>query len=441
MTILPTNQPASLSPEIAAIQSSDPYLPVHKPVLKVLGLGGGGCNAVNRMMELGLGGVEFIGANTDWQALQSCLAPVKIQLGPRITRGLGAGGKPEVGRAAAEESEQSIARALEGADMVFLTAGMGGGTGTGAIAVAARAARSVGAVTIAIVTTPFSFEMGRRQRNATAGLALLRPHTDTLIAIPNDRLLYVAPRNLPMEVAFRLADDVLRQAVQGVTELITEPGLINVDFAHIRRLMQLGGGALMSIGQGQGENKARQAVDQALHHPLLESVSLENAAGLIANFTGGGDLSLLEVSEVLTEIQQQISPQAEIVMGVNYDEVMENRAQVILVVTGLGATTLEEALSSAEASSRPAPQPAAQRVSPAQMASAGPEPAGEPPAVHQVRHVIPVQQAEPPAEPEDGAIPLPMEPPAQPVAHSPVYAVPNDLDVPAFLRRRVRLSN
>jgi cell division protein FtsZ len=451
MTILPISQPASEPAGMAAIQPADRYMPIHKPVLKVLGLGGGGCNAVNRMMELGLGGVEFIGANTDYQALQSCLAPVKIQLGPRVTRGLGAGGRPEVGRAAAEESEQNFARALEGADMVFLTAGMGGGTGTGAIAVAARAARSVGAVTIAIVTTPFSFEMGRRQRNATAGLALLRPHTDTLIAIPNDRLLFVAPRNLPMEVAFRLADDVLRQAVQGVTELITEPGLINVDFAHIRRLMQLGGGALMSIGQGQGENKARQAVDQALHHPLLESVSLENAAGLIANFTGGEDLSLLEVSEVLTEIQQQISPQAEIVMGVNYDEVMENRAQVILVVTGLGATTLEEALSSAESAARPAPRPAvppnaqanepyaAHIKPPANAPAIRPHPIESSPAKPEVRHVIPIPEGLP-AGPDEGAIPVPFEP-VQPVAHTPVYAVPNDLDVPAFLRRRVRLSN
>ena len=440
MTILPISQTASEATEMAATQSSDRYLPIHKPVLKVIGLGGGGCNAINRMMELGLGGVEFIGANTDYQALQSCLAPVKIQLGPRVTRGLGAGGKPEVGRAAAEESEQSIARALEGADMVFLTAGMGGGTGTGAIAVTARAARSVGAVTIAIVTTPFSFEMGRRQRNATAGLALLRPHTDTLIAIPNDRLLYVAPRNLPMEVAFRLADDVLRQAVQGVTELITEPGLINVDFAHVRRLMQLGGGALMSIGQGQGENKARQAVDQALHHPLLESVSLENAAGVIANFTGGSDLSLLEVSEVLTEIQGQISPQAEIVLGVNHDECMENRAQVILVVTGLGATTLEEALSSAETASRPAPRPAAQAAGPAQPAAAGSTTPEGTPAVREIRHLTPLQ-AEAPIDSPDGVISVPLEPPAPPTVHSPAYAVLNDLDVPAFLRRRVRLSN
>jgi cell division protein FtsZ len=440
MTILPMSDSTSEPIGIAAVQSSGPILPTYKPVLKVLGLGGGGCNAVNRMIELGLGGVQFIGANTDYQALQSCLAPVKIQLGPRVTRGLGAGGKPEVGRAAAEESEQSIAKSLEGADMVFLTAGMGGGTGTGAIAIAARAARSVGAVTIAIVTTPFSFERGRRQRNASTGLANLRPHTDTLIAIPNDRLLYVAPRNLPMEVAFRLADDVLRQAVQGVTELITEPGLINVDFAHIRRLMQLGGGALMSIGQGQGENKARQAFDQALHHPLLESVSLENAAGVIANFTGGSDLSLMEVSEVLTEVQKEINAQAEIVMGVTHDSCMENRAQVILVVTGLGATTLEEALTSAENAARPASAPAVQAsasgASP-NTAEAGPQEA----IVKREIHPAPPRPTETPVDAPKDSIPVQMEPPAPPAPHSPAFAMPNDLDVPAFLRRRVRMSN
>ena len=328
---------------MTANTSSTP-LPAHQPVLKVLGLGGGGCNAVNRMIDLGLSGMEFIAANTDYQALQTSLAPTKVQLGPRSTRGLGAGGLPEIGKAAAEESEAHLAEILAGADMVFLTAGMGGGTGTGSIPVAARVAHSVGAVTIAIVTTPFSFEMGRRQRNADQGLLQLRPYTDTMIAIRNDRLLEVAPRDLSIEVAFRLADDVLRQSVQGITELITQPGVINVDFAHIRRLMMLGGGALMSIGQGQGHSKALGAVDQALNHPFLEEVSLENASGIIANFTGGQDLTLFEVSEALNHIQAQTTSQTEIVMGVIHDDTMEGRAQVILVATGLGATSLEEVL-------------------------------------------------------------------------------------------------
>jgi len=314
------------------------------PVLKVVGLGGGGCNAINRMVELGISGIDFLAANTDYQALQTSLATQTIQLGPQVTRGLGAGGNPEIGRQAAEESEHAIAEALEGADMVFLTAGMGGGTGTGAIPVAARIARSMGAVTIAIVTTPFSFEMGRRQRNTNQGLVELTKHTDTLIAIPNDRLLMVAPRDLPLEVAFRLADDVLRQAVQGITELITEPGMINVDFSHVRRLMKIGGGAFMSIGHGKGLTKAQNAVDQALDHPLLEEISIDQAAGIIANFTGGEDLTLFEVSEVLNQLHARVGDQAEIVFGVSNDDRMEGRAQVILVITGLGAPTLEEVM-------------------------------------------------------------------------------------------------
>ena len=206
-------------PNIQSNADTQPiYTSLPKPVLKVMGLGGGGCNAINRMIELGLGGVEFIAANTDYQALQGSLAPVKIQLGPEITRGLGAGGIPEIGYKSAEESRNEIAQALSGADMVFLAAGMGGGTGTGSIAVAAEVAQSIGAVTVAIVTTPFSFEMGRRQKNATAGLQGLQRYTDTLISIPNDRILSVAPENLQLEVAFRLADDVLRQSVQGITE-------------------------------------------------------------------------------------------------------------------------------------------------------------------------------------------------------------------------------
>lgn len=379
-------------------------LPIHQPVIKVLGLGGGGSNAISRMMELGMHGVEFIAANTDHQALEGNPAPLKIQLGPKVTRGLGAGGDPRVGEAAAQESCQEISDALSGADMVFLAAGMGGGTGTGSIPIAAEIARSIGAVTIAVVTTPFSFEMGRRQRNATEGLSKLRPHSNTLISIPNDRLLYVAPKNLPMEVAFRLADDVLRQAVQGITELITEPGLINVDFAHIRRLMQMGGGALMSIGQGQGENKAQDAIEQALHHPLMDTIALENAAGIIANFTGGSDLTLFEVEAALSRLQQQSNYQAEIVMGVINDETMIDRTQVILVVTGIGAPTLEEAMSGI---------------------------------------TKPVEKTPIPAKPEPARVPQPIrqEEESQPSVLASQYVSTintNNLDLPAFMRRRSR---
>jgi cell division protein FtsZ len=377
--------------------------PVHKPSLKVLGLGGGGSNAVNRMIDMGLEGIDFIVANTDAQALQTSLAPVKIHLGAKTTRGLGAGGNPEIGQAAAEESWRQIQEALDGADMVFLTAGMGGGTGTGSIPVAAKIARALGAVTIAVVTMPFSFEIGRRQRNATEGLRRLQPFTDTLISIPNDRLLYVAPRNLPLDTAFRLADDVLRQAVQGITELITTPGIINVDFANIRNLMRMGGGALMSIGHGEGENKAVKAIEQALHHPLLETASLDTASGILVNFTTGGELTLFEVQEALNHLQEQSGHHAEIVLGIVNDERLEERVQVILVVTGLGSPTLEETLSKVDQTHRVLSQPQA--------------PTNDP--------VISSQR-------QDVAIKSTTEP--EPLTE-PLTITSKDLDLPAFLRR------
>lgn len=321
---------------------------IYTPVLKVLGLGGAGGNAVDRMMELGIRGIDFIVANTDLQSLEMNHAPVKIQLGPRVTRGLGAGGKPEIGQAAAEESWKEIQQAISGADMVFLTAGLGGGTGTGSIPIASKIARKTGALAIAVVTMPFSFEMGKRAENATNGLLRLHKQVDTLITIPNDRLLYVAPQHLPLETAFRLADDVLRQAVQSITELITEPGLINVDFAHIRRLMHLGGGALMAIGRGEGEDKALKAVKMAINHPLVGEVSLDNATGVIANFTAGKDLALVEVSDALTYLQEQTNNSTEIVMGTTQKDHLEDTVQVNLVITGLGAKTLEDILPGSE---------------------------------------------------------------------------------------------
>lgn len=337
MDYLPNSEPSKRTP-----------IPANMPVIKVVGLGGGGCNAVNRMIDFGMKGVEFIACNTDKQALQNSLADVNIQLGPRSTRGLGAGGIPTVGEKAAEESFQTLADALYGADMVFLTAGMGGGTGTGAIPVAARVSKTIGAVTIAVVTTPFSFEMGRRQKNAAIGLQKLRQYTDTMITVPNDKLLEVAPQDLTLEMAFKLADDVLRQGVSGISELLTETGLINVDFAHIRHVMALGGGALMSIGTGEGENKARKALDHALHHPLLDEVSIDTAAGIIANFSGGDDLTFTEVAETLTYLHEQAGDNTEIIPGVISDPNLSDRAQVILIVTGLGAVPIEVAIPGAE---------------------------------------------------------------------------------------------
>ena len=318
------------------------------PKIKVVGLGGGGCNAVNRMIEYGMRGVDFIACNTDKQALESSLADTNIQLGPRCTRGLGAGGIPAIGEKAAEESFQVLADAMDGADMIFLTAGMGGGTGTGSIPVAARVAKTIGAVTIAVVTTPFSFEMGRRQKNAAIGVQKLRKYTDTMITVPNDRLLEVAPHDLTLEMAFKLADDVLRQGVSGISELLTETGLINVDFAHIRHVMSLGGGALMSIGNGQGEDKGMKALHQALHHPLLDEVDIGSATGIIANFSGGEDLTFAEVMETLSFLHEEAGDQVEIIPGVINDPNLADRAQVILIVTGLGALPIEQVIPGAE---------------------------------------------------------------------------------------------
>jgi cell division protein FtsZ len=367
-------------------------LTTRMPVLKIIGLGGGGSNAVNRMIELDLKGADFIAANTDMQALNQSLAPKKIGLGPRVTRGLGAGGDPTTGEMAAEESFPQLCDALRGADMVFLTAGMGGGTGTGSIAVAARAARAVGAVTVAVVTMPFSFEVGRRQRNAREGLAKLQPHADTLITVPNDQLLKIAPTNLPLDMAFRMADDVLRQGVQGISELITQPGLINVDFAHIRQVMQMGGGSMLSIGLGEGSNKALKAVEHALHHPLLDSISIDDATAIVANFTGGSDLTFMELMEAMNHLQEQTHGRAEIIPGVITDERMQDRTQVILIITGLGATGLDTRVNIPRVQSAPVHASA-----PAQMQE----------------HIS--TQGKP--QPELAAV---------------------DLDIPAFMRRRMR---
>ncbi len=316
-------------------------VPFGRPVIKVLGLGGGGCNAVNRMMALGIRGVEFIAANTDAQALLQASAPKKIQLGPQLTRGLGAGGNPEIGRKAAEESAEELRQALAGADLVFLTAGLGGGTGTGAIPVAARIARELGAITVAIVTLPFAFEIGRRQQNAREGLQRLQPEVDTLITVANERLLQVAPRDLPMEMTFRLADDVLRQAVQGVAELITRPGTINLDFSHLARLLRTGGGALMTIGQGKGEHKVIQAIQNALHHPLLEDIPLEEARAVMVNFTVGEDLSLEELSNALHALHVRLPADHDLVWGFSVDPMFADRAQAVMVMAGFGMQRLE----------------------------------------------------------------------------------------------------
>jgi len=325
------------------LSAPDPLLEnIGHAKITVLGLGGGGSNAVNRMIELGLSGVHFIAANTDKQALESSLAPVKLQLGPNITRGLGAGGDPKIGAAAAMESGREIAIALADSDLVFITAGMGGGTGTGSAPVAAEIARETGAVVISIVTTPFAFEMTRRSTNASQGIKLLQPHSHTLITIPNDRLLEIIPRDLSLEVAFRVADDVLRQGVQGIAELITEPGMINVDFAHVRQMMLRGGGAFMAIGLGEGDEKSLAAIRQAMAHPLLDYNHLEYATGVLVHFTGGEDLTLFEVGDAIIELRKSLSPDVDLIFGASNTPEMNGRSQVILIVTGIGAQPVKQ---------------------------------------------------------------------------------------------------
>ncbi|HEY58503.1 MAG TPA: cell division protein FtsZ [Anaerolineae bacterium] len=347
--------------------------PYGHPTIKVLGLGGGGCNAVNRMLELGIQGVDFIAANTDAQALMQASTPVKIQLGPQLTRGLGAGGNPEIGRKAAEESAETLRQALKGADLVFLTAGLGGGTGTGAIPVAARIARELGAITVAIVTLPFAFEIGRRQQNAHEGLQALQPHVDTLITVANERLLQIAPRNLPMEMTFRLADDVLRQAVQGVAELITRPGTINLDFSHLARLLRTGGGALMTVGQGKGEHKIIQAIQNALHHPLLDDIPLEEASAVLVNFTVGEDLSLEELSNALSALHVRLPSEHDLVWGFSVDPMFTDRAQAVMVIAGLGVQHLANGLTAGQEVQRA--HPASARPTPSRPQPTAPAPA------------------------------------------------------------------
>src|SRR4051794_21465531 len=303
-------------------------------VIKVVGVGGGGTNAVNRMLDAGLKGVEFISVNTDAQALQMCDADIKLQIGGQLTRGLGAGANPEAGYGAANESRDEIKEALKGADMVFVTAGEGGGTGTGAAPVIAEIAKhEVGALTVGVVTRPFLFEGSQRGRQAADGIERLREQVDTLIVIPNEKLLSIVERRTSILDAFREADDVLRQGVQGITDLITIPGLINLDFADVRTIMFEAGTALMGIGAASGENRAAEAARNAISSPLLEQ-SVEGATGLLLNITGGGDLGLFEVNEAAEIVESASANDANIIFGAVIDESLGDEVLVTVIATG-----------------------------------------------------------------------------------------------------------
>lgn len=301
--------------------------------IKVLGIGGGGSNAVNRMIEAGIQGVEFIAVNTDAQALMLSDAPTRIRIGDKLTKGLGSGGDPEIGQKAAEESSDDVYEVLQDADMVFLTAGMGGGTGTGSSPVIAQVARQVGALTIGVVTRPFTFEGTQRQRTALQGIEQLKEVVDTLIVIPNDRLLEVADKRTSLQDAFRLADDVLRQGIQGISELITVPGLINLDFADVRTIMSEGGAALMAVGRAEGEERAIKAAQAAISSALLD-VTIDGARGILFNVRGGQDLSLFEVNEAAEIIRQTAHPDVNIIFGAVIDEQMDDAIQITVIATG-----------------------------------------------------------------------------------------------------------
>ena len=331
--------------------------------IKVIGVGGGGSNAVNRMIASDIEGIEFWTMNTDAQALSHSDATRRIQLGQKLTRGLGAGGNPAIGQKAAEESREEIAQALEGADLVFITAGMGGGTGTGAARIVAEVAKEMGALTVGVVTRPFTFEGRRRTNQAEEGISGLQSQVDTLIIIPNDKLLQAINEQTPVQEAFRIADDVLRSGVQGISDIITIPGLINVDFADVRTVMADAGSALMGIGEGSGKSRAREAAIQAITSPLLES-SIEGARGVVLNITGGSDMTLIEVNTAAETIYEVVDPNANIIFGAVIDPQMQGEMRITVIATGFTGEITEPSsrprATSTPARANPAP-PAEQR--------------------------------------------------------------------------------
>lgn len=309
--------------------------------IKVVGVGGAGNNGVNRMVDNGLKSVEFISVNTDRQQLNVSKADKKIQIGEKLTRGLGAGANPEVGKCSAEESKSEIAEAIKGADMVFVTAGMGGGTGTGAAPIVAEVSKEMGILTVGVVTKPFPFEGKRRMMQAEAGIEELRQNVDTLIIIPNEKLLQVVEKQTSIMDAFKMSDDVLRQGVQGISDLITIPGLVNLDFADVKTIMLDAGVAHIGIGRASGEHRAQEAARQAIHSPLLET-SIEGAGGVLLNVTGGKDLCLLEISEAADLVQKSVDPDANIIFGAVIDEKLENEIVITVIATGFTKTAFQD---------------------------------------------------------------------------------------------------
>ncbi|TDD61094.1 cell division protein FtsZ [Kribbella antibiotica] len=402
-------------------------------LIKVVGIGGGGVNAVNRMIEHGLKGVEFIAINTDAQALLMSDADVKLDIGREETRGLGAGANPAIGQKAAEDHAEEIEEALKGSDMVFVTAGEGGGTGTGGAPVVSRIARSLGALTIGVVTRPFSFEGKRRATQAEDGIAALREEVDTLIVIPNDRLLTISDRAVSVLDAFKQADQVLLQGVSGITDLITTPGLINVDFADVKAVMSNAGSALMGIGSSRGEDRAVAAAEAAISSPLLEA-SIEGAHGVLLSIAGGSDLGLFEINEAAQLVSESAHTDANIIFGAVIDDALGDEVRVTVIAAGFDGgmpKRREQAMNQARSQSRPATTPPAQQQPPVQQAQQQQPPAQQPsyseqmsaPAAPPAQQPAPAQQTPPPVQQPAQA------PVSQPVA-SPYPTSPTDDTVP-----------
>ncbi len=394
--------------------------------IKVVGVGGGGNNAVNRMVSEGLGGVEFISVNTDNQALMLSKAKTRVRIGDKLTRGLGAGGNPEIGRKAAEESSEELYEVLRGADMIFIAAGMGGGTGTGAAPVVAQIAKELGALTIGVVTRPFTFEGSRRLQHAESGIEGLKSQVDTLIVIPNDRLLQIADKRASLQQAFSLADDVLRQGIQGISELITVPALINLDFADVRTIMSEGGAALMAVGHGVGDDRARRAAEMAINSSLLD-VTIDGARGILFNITGGPDLSLFEVNEAAAIIKESAHPEVNLIFGAQIDETMGDEVRITVIATGFEQSRVSRKLEQQ--------QPMRPMTSVPRSTQQGNSAHAPRPQQPQQSYQPPAPQSQPPA-PSQPTPPAPQPPQSNDVP-SRVYDE-DDINMPAFLRKRDR---
>ncbi|TES90894.1 MAG: cell division protein FtsZ [Anaerolineales bacterium] len=360
--------------------------------IKVMGVGGGGSNAVERMINEGMHGVEFVAVNTDAQALMQSSAPTRVRIGDKLTRGLGAGGDPEMGRKAAEESAEDLYKVLKGSDMVFVTAGIGGGTGTGATPIVAQIAREIGALTIGVVTRPFTFEGARRIQTSEVGIAKLKEKVDTLIVIPNDRLLQIVDKRASLNEAFLVADDVLRQGIQGISELITVPGLINLDFADVRTIMSEGGAALMAVGSASGEDRARVAAEHAITSTLLD-ITIDGARGILFNVTGGQDLSLFEVNTAAAIIKETAHPDVNLIFGAVIDPEMGDDIRITVIATGFDRSGIPR---------------------------------------HSFRKRIPQMPGK-----QKKTSPQPSGPPLQVAELEPAAFNTEDLDIPTFLRKRV----